>query len=119
MNTEKAFDLLGQIAARFAEGAELSQAASALVDLALAAHPARSAFVARSDTEAGLALRWLFGREREGKVIDPQLQARTLHRVESALREMTAGVRDTPPPSMTGGTAPEGAIAVKADAGNP
>ena len=78
MNSDKALDLLGQISARFAEGGDLAQAAAGLVDLALAAHPAKAAFVARSDTEAGLALRWLFGREREGKVLDPQLQARTL-----------------------------------------
>jgi DNA-binding NtrC family response regulator len=115
----KALELLGTVAARFAEGADLSEAAPAVVDLALAAYPARSAFVARSDTEAGLALRFIHGREREGKLIDPQLQARTLHRVESALREMSAGVLETPPPAMTGGSAPEGAIPVKADAGLP
>ncbi|HZV00611.1 MAG TPA: sigma 54-interacting transcriptional regulator [Planctomycetota bacterium] len=119
MDLEKGLELLEQIAARFAEGADLGQAASTLVDLALAAYPARSAFVARADTEAGLALRWLHGREREGKVQDPQQQGRLLYRVESALREMSAGVLETPPPAMTGGAAPEGAIPVKADAGNP
>jgi len=119
MNSEKALELLGKIATRFADGGDLSEAAPALVDLALATHPGRSAFVARSDTEAGLALRFLHGRDREGKVLDPQLQARTLHRVETALREMTAGVDSSPPPGMTGGSAPAGAIPVKADAGNP
>jgi DNA-binding NtrC family response regulator len=119
VNAEEALGLLGQIAARFAQGEDLSRAAPALVDLALAAYKARAAFVARVESEAGLALRWLHGRERDGKVLDPQQQARMLARVEAALREASSGVVEAPPPAMTGGAPPAGAIAVKSDAGNP
>ncbi|MBI3722535.1 sigma-54-dependent Fis family transcriptional regulator [bacterium] len=119
MRAEDALASLGKIAASFAEGEDLSRAAPLIVDLAFAAYPARSAFVAQSEGETGLALRWLFGRERDGKVLDPLQQARVLHRVESALREVSAGVRETPPPEQTGGPPPEGAIAVKTEAGNP
>ena len=119
MRHEEALGVVGEIARRFAQGEDLAQAAPALVDLALEAYSARSAFVARAESEAGLSLRWLFGRERDGKVLDPQQQARMLARVEAAARESQGGVLETPPPEMTGGRAPEGAIPVKADAGNP
>src|SRR4029077_14950253 len=129
MNAEEALGLLGQIAARFAQGEDLSRAAPALVDLALAAYKAKAAFVARVESEAGLALRWLHGRERDGKVLDPQQQARMLARVEAALREASSGVVEAPPPGVTGAdpprpamtaaAPPHGAIAVKSDAGNP
>src|SRR5437016_781617 len=54
MNAEEALALLGHIAGRFAQGEDLAQAAAALVDLALAAYPARAAFVARDLARARL-----------------------------------------------------------------
>src|SRR5690606_35644557 len=42
-----------------------------------------------------------------------------LERVAARVREALDGVVDAPPPTMTGGRAPRGAVAVKAEAGQP
>ncbi|MEZ6185372.1 MAG: sigma 54-interacting transcriptional regulator [Planctomycetota bacterium] len=49
---------------------------------------------------------------------EAQVGARQLDRVWEAVTEAEAGVSDAPP-SMTGGEAPPGAVAVKAEAGHP
>jgi two-component system response regulator AtoC len=79
----------------------------------LEATRARAAFVARAE-QGGLRL--VEARARTGA--PPDLPPRLLDRVAVAVREMLDGV-EAPPPGMTGGRAPRGAAAVKAEAGAP
>ncbi len=84
--------------------------AQGLLELAVRASRARGGFLAR--VEAG-GLRVLAG---VGDGEDPS--PRQLERVAEAVREALDGVTAAPP-AMTGGAAPAGAVAVKAEAGHP
>src|SRR5947207_7423973 len=113
MGPDDALDLLGRATARISGAPDLAEAGRSFIQLVIKTHRARSAFLARAEGGAGLALRWVAGEDRDGKQLDPPQHARALARVEDALREATAGVREAPPPEMTGGPPPQDAIAVK------
>src|SRR5437870_275588 len=115
MQPDDALDVLERAASRMSSARDLVETGRALIALAVQTHGARAAFVARAEAGAGLALRWVAGEDREGRPLDPPAHARALARVEEALRESLAGVADAPPPEMTGGPAPEDAVAVKTD----
>ena len=83
------------------------------LELALEIGQARAGFVARL---ARGSLQLVVARDAKGGEL--KVGARTLDRVDEALTEAEAGVSDAPP-RMTGGEAPPGAVAVKAEAGHP
>jgi DNA-binding NtrC family response regulator len=116
---DDALDLLERAATRISGARDLVEAAKGLIQLGLSTHGARSGFVARGEGAGALALRWVAGEDREGRLLEAVQHARALSRVEAALRESLAGVADAPPPEMTGGPAPQDAIAVKSEAGQP
>jgi DNA-binding NtrC family response regulator len=88
--------------------------ARAVLELALLAGHARGAFLARVE-ETGL--RCVSALGAGGATLD--VPTRQLERVAERVRESLDGVVEAPPPSMTGGRAPRGAVAVKAEAGHP
>jgi two-component system, NtrC family, response regulator AtoC len=84
-----------------------------LLGLAIESGAATGGFLARLE---GDGLRLTCAREATGEEL--VIPARELERVAQAVQESLDGVSDAPP-TMTGGEAPAGAVAVKADAGYP
>ncbi|MCO5166943.1 MAG: sigma-54 dependent transcriptional regulator [Planctomycetes bacterium] len=118
MTADEALRALAQAVERSRPGgpgsAPADDAARAVLELALVAGHARGAFLARVE-ENGLRCVTTLG-EGGGPL---EVAARQLERVADRVRESLDGVVDAPPPSMTGGRAPRGAVAVKAEAGHP
>jgi len=102
---------LATLTALLNAGAE--EAMGVALELALEIGQARAGFVARL---ARGSLQLVVARDAKGGEL--KVGARTLDRVDEALTEAEAGVSDAPP-RMTGGEAPPGAVAVKAEAGHP
>ncbi|MBX3469214.1 MAG: sigma-54-dependent Fis family transcriptional regulator [Planctomycetes bacterium] len=119
MTADEALRALAQAVERSRPGGPGSapaddDAARAVLELALVAGHARGAFLARVE-ETGLRCVRTLGEG--GAALE--VAARQLERVADRVRESLDGVVDAPPPSMTGGRAPRGAVAVKAEAGHP
>jgi DNA-binding NtrC family response regulator len=92
---------------------DAGEAGRAILSLAIEATGSRSGFLAQVD---GDGLRWVLGLDADGQVAE--VPARQLARVAGGVRESLDGVQGAPP-IMTGGRAPKGAVAIKAEAGHP
>ncbi|MCA8921558.1 MAG: sigma 54-interacting transcriptional regulator [Planctomycetes bacterium] len=92
---------------------EAEEGVRVALELALKIGQAEAGFVARSVRGK---LQLVVARDGRGEEL--KVSPRHLDRVFAALGEAEAGVSDAPP-SMTGGEAPPGAVAVKAEAGHP
>ena len=113
MRPEEALEALAEAAERAAQQPGSEETAQALLALAVRAARARSAFLGAVE---GGDLRLVRARSAEGGPVE--VHPRQLQRVLEAVNEAQRGVSDAPP-RMTGGPAPPGAVAVKADAGQP
>ena len=112
MNPEEALHALAETVELAGSTRDPQAAGRAVLNLVLRVSRAHSAFLARVD---GDGLRWILGTSGDG---NSELPARHLQRVAEGVREALHGVVDAPP-TMTGGRAPRGAVAIKAEAGHP
>ena len=103
-------EALAALAAAAKPRLDAAEAARVALDVAVRASQAQGGFVARVEDE-GLRIVASVGAEGPPP-------ARRLSQVADTVREARAGVVDAPP-RLTGGSAPEGAVAVRADAGHP
>lgn len=111
MTSEEALRALADAVERLSDPVAANEA---LLQLAVEVSQARGGFLARVE---GDGLRWTCGFAPDGS--EQELSQRHVQRVAAAVRETLDGVSVAPPPRMTGGAAPEGAVAVKAEAGHP
>ena len=114
VSPEQALEALAEAALRATRQPVAEETAEALLSLALRAGRARLGFLAAA--EGVTDLRLIRSRAPDGSA--PDVPPRHLARVAEAVNEAQRGVSDAPP-RMTGGRAPPGAVAVKAEAGQP
>jgi len=113
VNSAEFLHALAELAERVRPDRPADEAVDRVLALAIEASQARAAFLARC---AGASLALARAVDATGEQVP--VPGRALTRVADAVREALDGVRDAPP-TMTGGRAPRGAIAVKAEAGHP
>ncbi|MGE0706942.1 MAG: sigma-54 interaction domain-containing protein [Planctomycetota bacterium] len=109
MNADEALQALADTVERVNRQADPLAASREILRFAVEVSQARAGFLARME---GAELLWTQG------LGDMEPSPKLLDRVASAVREALDGVQDAPP-HMTGGAAPRGAVAVKAEAGQP
>ena len=109
----EALAALARLSANGSGAHDKRERAEQVLQLALQASHAQGAFLARVE---GTGLHLTLARQSTGE--SWEVPGRELDRVGQAIQESLDGVRDAPE-SMTGGRAPEGAVAIKAEAGHP
>jgi DNA-binding NtrC family response regulator len=112
VNPSEALLELARVVEETRRSRDPNAAGAAILGLALRLTQAASAFLAQVE---GDGLRCVQGADAVGEPFTPT--ARQLQRVAQGVRESLDGV-DSAPPTMTGGRPPEGAIAIKAEAGH-
>ena len=114
MTPVDALRALAETVVRVQRQPDPAAAAQDVLQLAVRVSHAREGFLARVE---GTELLWTQGFSDSGAEA-AEVPAKTLARVGRGVRESLQGVADAPP-HMTGGAAPAGAVAVKAEAGQP
>ncbi|HBP18652.1 MAG TPA: hypothetical protein DEA08_12810 [Planctomycetes bacterium] len=115
MNAAEALQALADTVERVNRLADPVRASREILRLAVEVSQARAGFLARVE---GPELLWTQGYSSDAEAEAEEVPAKHLDRVARAVRESLDGVQDAPP-HMTGGAAPRGAVAVKAEAGQP
>jgi transcriptional regulator with PAS, ATPase and Fis domain len=113
VNPSDALAALAQVVEATRRSRDPSQTAGAILGLAIAVSRSSSGFLAEVD---GDGLRAVLAADATGEPLT--LEPKQLQRVSVGVREALDGVAEAPP-EMTGGRAPDGAIAIKAEAGRP